>query len=53
MEFVKKEIKTFFEDHHGQKIDMTDLIEVFDYPIMAIMEACEKLAMEGKIAEID
>jgi len=50
---AKIAIKAFFEEHHGEIIDYTDLTEAFDMPLHLIVEACDELETEGKIAGVD
>ena len=50
---IKKDIKAFFEAHHGERIDYVDIINAFDVPLPDVVQACNELVNEGKIAEID
>ena len=53
IETVKVMLKDYFEQHHGEIIDYVDLLGVFDIPLPLIVEACEALEKEGKIAGVD
>lgn len=53
LDTVKVMIKDYFEKHHGQVIDYVDLVNVFDLPLPLIVQACEQLEQEGKIAGVD
>ncbi len=50
---AKVMIKDYFEQHHGEVIDYVDLVNAFDLPLPLIVEACEVLEREGKIAGVD
>jgi hypothetical protein len=50
---AKVMIKDYFEQHHGKAIDYVDLTDVFDLPLALIVDACEALEREGKIAGVD
>jgi hypothetical protein len=50
---AKVMIKDNFEQHHEKAIDYVNLTDVFDLPLALIVDACEALEREGKIAEID
>ena len=53
IETAKVMIKDYFEQNHGEIIDYVDLVNVFDLPLPLIVEACEGLEREGKIAGVD
>ena len=53
LETAKVMIKEYFEQHHGEIIDYVDLANAFDLPLSLIVEACEGLEKEGKIAGVD
>jgi hypothetical protein len=46
-------IKDYFEQHHWRVIDYVDLTNAFDLPLALIVDACEELEREGKIAGVD
>jgi hypothetical protein len=46
-------IKDYFEQHHGEPVDDADLVKVLDFPLPLIVDACEELEMEGRIAGVD
>ncbi len=46
-------IKSYFDQRHGEIIDYVDLVNEFDLPLPLIVEACEHLEREGKIAGVD
>jgi hypothetical protein len=50
---AKKAIKAYFEEHHGEAIDYTDLMDHLEIPLPIIVKACEALEREGKIAGVD
>jgi hypothetical protein len=50
---LKKLIKQYFEEHHGDTIDYVDLTEAFEFPLALVVQACEELEREGKIAAVD
>lgn len=50
---AKVMIKDYFEQHHGEVIDYVDLVNAFDLPLPLIVDACEQLEKEGKIAGVD
>ena len=50
---AKKAIKAYFEKHHGEPVDYTDLMDHLDIPLPIIVKACEVLEKEGKIAGVD
>jgi len=53
IETAKVMIKDYFEQHHGTVIDYADLVNIFDLPLALIVDACEALESEGKIAGVD
>jgi hypothetical protein len=53
IETAKVMIKDYFEQHHGQVVDYVDLVNVFDLPLALIVDVCEALEREGKIAGVD
>lgn len=53
IETVKVMVKDYFEQHHGEVLDYVDLVNAFDLPLALIVEACEALEREGKIAGVD
>ncbi len=53
IETAKVMLKDYFEQHHGKIIDYVDLTNVFDLPLALIVDACEELEREGKIAGVD
>ena len=54
LEEAKAAIKVFFAAHHGENLDYGDIKDHFeDMPLWTIVEACEALAEEGKIAKVD
>lgn len=53
METAKIMIKDYFEQHHGETIDYVDLVNALDLPLPLIVQACEQLEREGKIAGVD
>ncbi len=46
-------IKDYFERRHGEIIDCVDLADTFGLPLPLIVQACEELEKEGKIAGVD
>ena len=50
---AKVMIKDYFEQHHGKVIDYADLANAFDLPLALIVDACEALEREGRIAGVD
>jgi len=50
---AKTKIKLYFEEHHGEPVEYSDLIEQLKIPLPTIVEACNELEKEGKIAPID
>lgn len=50
---AKAAIKEFFKGHHGEVLDYVDLLEEFNWPLPLIVEACDELELEGKIAGVD
>ena len=52
LDVAKVMIKDYFEQHHGEIIDYVDLVNVFDLPLPLIVEACEQLEREEKIAGV-
>jgi hypothetical protein len=53
LETVKVMLKDYFERRHGEIVDYVDLVNAFDIPLPLIVEACEQLEREGKIAGVD
>lgn len=53
IETAKVMIKDYFEQHHGEVLDYVDLVNAFDLPLSLIVDACEALEKEGKIAGVD
>ena len=53
VETAKIIIKEYFEQHHGEVIDYVDLVNALDLPLPLIVQACEGLEREGKIAGVD
>lgn len=53
LDTVKIMIKDYFEQHHGEVIDYVDLVNAFNLPLFLIVDACEQLEREGKIAGVD
>ena len=53
IETAKIMIKDYFEQHHGQVIDYVDLMNAFELPLELIVNACESLEREGRIAGVD
>ena len=53
LDVAKVMIKDYFEQHHGEVIDYVDLVNAFELPLPLIVEACEQLEGEGKIAGVD
>ncbi|MDR3567479.1 MAG: hypothetical protein P4L43_05555 [Syntrophobacteraceae bacterium] len=53
VETAKIIIKEYFEQHHGEIIDYVDLVNALDLPLPLIVQACEQLDQEGKIAGVD
>ncbi len=47
LDAAKVVIKDYFEQHDGEVIDYVDL------PLPLVVEACEQLEREGKIAGVD
>lgn len=50
---AKIKIKLYFEEYHGEVIEYSDLIEKLKIPLPVIVEACNELEEEGKIAPVD
>lgn len=50
---AKIKIKAYFEDHHGEVVEYSDLIDELRISLPLIVEACGELEKEGKIAPID
>ncbi len=53
LEEAKSRIERYFSDHHGENIDYGDLMENLNIYLPLIVEACEELEREGKIAKVD
>jgi DNA-binding MarR family transcriptional regulator len=50
---AKARIKGYFEEHHGEDLDYGDLREALCIALPTIVEACDQLEREGKIAGVD
>lgn len=50
---AKKRIALYFKENDGKEIDYGDLVEALHIPLPTIVNACEKLEREGKIAGVD
>ena len=50
---AKVMLKDYFEQYHGTVIDYVDLANAFDLPLALIVDACEELEKEGRIAGVD
>jgi hypothetical protein len=46
---AKKEIASYFEDHHGETFNEADLQEALKISIWMVIDICEELEKEGKI----
>ena len=46
-------IKSYFEEHHGEVIEYSDLIDSLKISLPLIAEACSELEKEGQIAPVD
>jgi hypothetical protein len=53
LEEAKALIKGYFEEHHGEDLDYGDLREALCIALPIIVEACDQLEREGKIAGVD
>ncbi len=53
IEEAKARIKSYFEEHHGEDLDYGDLREALCIALPIIVEACDQLEQEGKIAGVD
>jgi hypothetical protein len=53
LEAAKVLIKNYFEQHLGETIDFVDLTNILDLALPLIVQACETLEKEGKIAGVD
>lgn len=53
IEAAKVIVRDYFEQHHGEVIDYVDLVNALDLPLQLIVEACEKLEREERIAGVD
>jgi len=53
LEEAKVRIKGYFEEHHGENLDYGDLREALCIALPIIVEACDQLEREGKIAGVD
>jgi hypothetical protein len=53
LETAKVMLKDYVEHHHREIIDYVDLTNAFDIPMQLIVEACEALEKEGRIAGVD
>ncbi len=54
MKGVKEKIKSYFESRHGDDIDYVDLCNAFpELSLPCLVQACEELEEEGRIAEVD
>lgn len=52
-ETAKIIVKEYFEQHHGEIIDYVDMVNALNLPLPLIVQACEELEQEGKIAGVD
>lgn len=48
-EDAKREIKQYFESHHGENIDAADVQEVLRIDIQMAIQICQELEREGQI----
>lgn len=48
-EQAKEEIRKFFQDHHGEAIYPSDILEALHLDYDLVYEICEELEKEGKI----
>jgi DNA-binding MarR family transcriptional regulator len=53
IEEAKALIKRYFEEHHGENFDYGDLREALCIALPIIVEACDQLEREGKIAGVN
>ncbi len=52
-EEAKNKIRQYFLDHHGEDIDYGDLIDALNIHLPLIVDVCDELESEGKIAEVN
>lgn len=50
---AKQLIKQYFENHHSENMTYSDLFEALKIDIPLIIELCDELVEEGKIAEVE
>lgn len=50
---AKAQIKAYFELHHGENLDYGDIRAALCIPLPTIVEACDELDREGKIAGVE
>ena len=48
-EDAKREIKQYFQAHHGKSIDAADLQEALGIDIQMVIQICQDLEREGQI----
>jgi hypothetical protein len=53
LDAAKVLVKDYFEHHHGETVDYVDLVKALDFSLSLIVDACEELEMEGRIAGVD
>jgi hypothetical protein len=53
LEQAKIQIKAYFESRHGEVLDYVDIGEALCIPLPTIVEACEELEREGRIAGVN
>ncbi|MHC1744981.1 MAG: hypothetical protein AB9873_18410 [Syntrophobacteraceae bacterium] len=53
LDAAKVIIKDYFEQHHSEIIDYVDLVRALEFPLSLIVDACEALEREGRIAGVD
>ena len=53
LERAKMMVKELFERHHGEVMDYADLLDALELSLPMLVEACEELEKEGKIAPVD
>lgn len=51
-EELKQAIDSYFQEHHGEIIRYSDLIDFFRYDPLEIIMACDELEEEGKIGPV-
>ena len=52
-EEAKKKVEQYFLDHHGDEIDYVDLMDALNIHLPLIVDACDELESEGKIAGVN